>query len=183
MDLNVISKETRIVIRELLDIADIKKEGLFVLGGSTSEVLGKKVGTAGSLDIAKAVIDPVLGEIRERGLYLAIQCCEHLNRALLVEEKAQEKYNLDVVTVIPQVHAGGSFATYAYDIYEKPVMVENLKSLAYAGIDIGLVLIGMHLRPVAVPVRLSQNKIGEADIVAAITRPKLIGGERAVYKR
>ncbi|SNX55112.1 TIGR01440 family protein [Thermoanaerobacterium sp. RBIITD] len=183
MDMEEISRETKTVVDELLDIANIKKGGLFVLGGSTSEVVGKKVGTSGSLDIAKAIVDPILESTKSRGINLAIQGCEHLNRALLVEEETMEKYNLDEVTVIPQVHAGGSLATYAYDLYKHPVMVENLKGLAHAGLDIGLVLIGMHLRPVVVPVRLSLNKIGYATIVAARTRPKLIGGERAVYKR
>lgn len=183
MDLTEVSKQTKRVIEELLDIAKVKKGELFILGGSTSEVVGKKVGTAGSLDVAKAIIDPILDSIKQRDLYLAIQGCEHLNRALLVEEEAMEKYDLEEVTVIPQVHAGGSLATYAYDLYKHPVMVENLKSKAHAGLDIGLVLIGMHLRPVVVPVRLSLNKIGEATIVAARTRPKLIGGERAIYKR
>lgn len=183
MDLNEISRQTKDVIEELLNIANLKPGNLFVLGGSTSEIMGKKVGTSGSLEIAKAVVEPILSSIKSRGLYLAIQGCEHLNRALLIEEEAQEKYGLEVVTVIPQQHAGGSLATYAYDIYERPVMVENLKGLAHAGLDIGLVLIGMHLRPVVVPVRLSLNKIGEATIVAARTRPKLIGGERAIYRR
>ena len=183
LDLNEISKQTKEVIEELLDIANVKSGGLFVLGGSTSEVIGKKVGTSGSLDVAKAIVDPIMESVKKRNLYLAVQGCEHLNRALLVEEDAMIKYNLDEVSVIPQVHAGGSLQTYAYGIFEKPVMVENLKGLAHAGLDIGLVLIGMHLRPVAVPVRLKRSKIGDATIVAARTRPKLIGGERAIYKK
>ncbi|ADD02076.1 MULTISPECIES: TIGR01440 family protein [Thermoanaerobacter] len=183
MDLNEISRQTAEVVEELLKIANLRPGSLFVLGGSTSEILGKKVGTAGSLDVAKAVMDPILQAIHKKGLYLAVQGCEHINRALLLEEEAQEKYGLEVVNVIPHEHAGGSLQSYAYEQYKNPVMVENLKGLGHAGLDIGLVLIGMHLRPVVVPVRLSRNKIGEATIVAARTRPKLIGGERARYKK
>ncbi|AEF17639.1 MULTISPECIES: TIGR01440 family protein [Thermoanaerobacterium] len=183
MDINEIKIETKEVIEELLDIADVRSGGLFVLGGSTSEVIGRKVGTSGSLDIAKAIVDPILESVKKRNLYLAVQGCEHLNRALLVEEEAMIKYNLDEVSVIPQVHAGGSLQTYSYSVFERPVMVESLKGLGHAGLDIGLVLIGMHLRPVVVPVRLKHSKIGDATIVAAKTRPKLIGGERAIYKK
>ncbi|SHF11675.1 TIGR01440 family protein [Thermoanaerobacter uzonensis DSM 18761] len=183
MDLKEISKQSEEVIEELLDITNLKPGSLFVLGGSTSEILGKKVGTAGSLDVAKAVVDPILEAIRKRGLYLAVQGCEHINRALLVEEEAKDKYGLEEVNVIPHEHAGGSIQTYAYQQFKNPVMVENLKGLGHAGLDIGLVLIGMHLRPVVVPVRLSRNKIGEATIVAARTRPKMVGGERAKYKK
>ena len=183
MDLDKIRKETKEVIEELLEIADLKPESLFILGGSTSEIVGEKIGTSGSLEIAKAILESILEATKKRKIYLAVQGCEHINRALVVEEAAALKYGLEEVTVVPVQKAGGSLATYAYQCFEKPVMVENLKGLAHAGLDIGLTLIGMHLRPVAVPVRLSHKKIGEAVIVAAKTRPKLIGGERAVYKR
>jgi len=183
MDFQTITKDTAEIIEELLDISNLKSKDIFVLGGSTSEIMGKKVGTAGGLDIAKAVADPILDIIHKRGLYLAVQGCEHINRSLLVEKEAQEKYGFEVVNVIPHEHAGGSIQTYCYENFESPVMVENIKGLGHAGLDIGLVLIGMHLRPVVVPVRLSKSKIGEATIVAARTRPKMVGGERARYMK
>lgn len=183
MDLKNIREQTKEVIEELLEIANLKPGSLFVLGGSTSEIVGEKIGTSGNLEIAKTILEPILEAIKKRNIYLAVQGCEHINRALVIEEEASLKYGLEEVTVIPVQKAGGSLATYAYQCFEKPVMVENLKGLAHAGLDIGLTLIGMHLRPVVVPVRLSHQKIGEAVIVAAKTRPKLIGGERAVYKK
>ena len=117
--------------------------------------------------------------LNENGIYLAAQCCEHLNRALVVERAAAEKYMLDEVCVRPMPKAGGSFATAVYDRMSDPVMVEHVK--AHAGIDIGCTLIGMHLKDVAVPLRLSVKKIGDALVTAAYTRPKLIGGVRAHY--
>ena len=116
--------------------------------------------------------------LNENGIYLAAQCCEHLNRALVVERAAAEKYMLDEVCVRPMPKAGGSFATAVYDRMSDPVMVEHVK--AHAGMDIGCTLIGMHLKDVAVPLRLSCKKIGDALVTAAYTRPKLIGGVRAV---
>ena len=109
--------------------------------------------------------------------YLAAQCCEHLNRAIVVEREAVPF--AEIVNVVPQPKAGGSFGTTAYKTFKNPVVVEEIK--ADAGIDIGGTLIGMHLKKVAVPVRLENNKLGEALVLAARVRPKYIGGERAVY--
>ena len=164
---------------ETLEIAQCKKGQLFVVGCSTSEVIGGKIGTTSSPEAAQAVFAGIYRAVQERGLYLAAQCCEHLNRALIVEAKAAERYGYEEVNVVPQPKAGGSFATAAYAAFEEPVAVEHIK--AHAGMDIGDTLIGMHLKDVAVPVRINQKTIGEAHVVCARTRAKFIGGIRAVY--
>ena len=148
-----------------------------VVGCSTSEVLGSKIGTNSSPETAKQIFDALHEYTTVHSLYLAVQCCEHLNRAIVVERTAVPF--AEIVNVVPQPKAGGSLATQAYAGFSDPVTVEVIQ--ADAGIDIGLTLIGMHLKKVAVPVRLENNRIGEAMIVAARTRPKFIGGERAVY--
>ena len=175
-----INAQANAAIDELLEAADTLKTGdILVIGCSTSEVMGKLIGTGSSVEAAKAIMDAVLPKIKAHGLYLAVQCCEHLNRALVVERAAAEKYMLDEVCVRPMPKAGGSFATAVYDRMSDPVMVEHVK--AHAGMDIGCTLIGMHLKDVAVPLRLSVKKIGDALVTAAYTRPKLIGGVRAHY--
>ncbi|TLS50509.1 TIGR01440 family protein [Paenibacillus antri] len=152
---------------------------LFVVGVSTSEVLGSRIGTAGASDVAAALFDGLQRFRRETGIYVAYQCCEHLNRALVVEPDAAERYGLEPVTVVPVPKAGGAMASYAYRNVQGAVMVEEIA--AHAGIDIGETLIGMHLRKVAVPFRPAVRRIGEARVNAAYARPKLIGGARAVY--
>lgn len=174
---NSIYTQTTAVIKELCDKAGLKRGDIVVVGCSTSEVLGAKIGTNSNPDTAKEIFDALYNFLKERGIYLAIQCCEHLNRAIIVEHAAVP--NAEIVNVVPQPKAGGSLATQAYRGFEEPVAVEEIK--ADAGIDIGFTLIGMHLKKVAVPVRLENNRIGEAMIVAARTRPKFIGGARAVY--
>ena len=161
--------------------APFPEGGLFVLGGSTSEVLGERVGSRPSLEAAEAILEVVLPFLRARGVHLAVQGCEHLNRALVVERKTAQAYGLEEVTVFPHPKAGGALASAAFLKMEEPVMVESLRAQAHGGMDIGGVLIGMHLRPVVVPVRLPIRKIGEAGLIAARTRPRLIGGSRAVY--
>ncbi|GKV58039.1 UPF0340 protein [Sporosarcina sp. NCCP-2222] len=153
----------------------------FVVGCSTSEIAGKRIGTGGALEVAEALFAPLQAFAKKHWLYLAFQGCEHINRALTIERKAVEKFNLDPVSVIPVIHAGGSMSAYAFEHLEDAVVVESIR--ANAGIDIGQTLIGMHLKPVAVPIRTSIKTIGDAVVTAATTRPKLIGGERAVYKR
>ena len=166
---------------EVCDAAKLGPGDLFVVGCSTSEVLGEKIGTHSSLDAAGALFAGIDRALRERGVFLAAQCCEHLGRALSVEREACERYRLEEVNVIPQPKAGGSFGTTAYKKFKDPVAVETLQQSASAGIDIGGTLIGMHIRPVVVPLRISIKKIGEASIICARRRPKFVGGSRAVY--
>ncbi|XOQ43228.1 MAG: UPF0340 protein [Clostridium sp.] len=177
--LNEIEEQARMAVTHLLDVARLKSGDIMVVGCSSSEICGKKIGSASSEETANAVFGAIYPVLKEKGIYLAAQCCEHLNRAIILEEAAAEKYRLPIVNAVPQPKAGGSFATAAYRAFEHPVAVESVQ--AHAGMDIGDTLIGMHLRPVAVPVRLDVKKIGEANLVCARTRPKYIGGERAHY--
>ena len=172
-----IYEQTKAVIEELGQKANLKPGNIVVVGCSTSEVLGAKIGTNSNPDTAKEIFDALHDYARENSIFLAVQCCEHLNRAIIVE-RAAVPFG-EIVNVVPQPKAGGSLATKAYAGFQDPVAVETIK--ADAGIDIGLTLIGMHLKQVAVPVRLENNRIGEALIVAARTRPKFIGGSRAIY--
>lgn len=175
-----IKSQANQVINELIEISGIKSGELLVIGCSSSEVAGGIIGKASSMDAAKAVFDGIYPILNEKRIYLAAQCCEHLNRAIIIEQSAAQKFGLEIVNVMPQPKAGGSFATTVWQSMTQPVAVEHIK--AHAGLDIGNTLIGMHLKEVAVPVRLSLNKIGEAPIVCARTRPKFIGGERAHYQ-
>lgn len=180
MDVNErIKAEAAAVADELLDAAALRRGDILVVGCSTSEVVGGVIGKNSSADAAAAIYAAIAPKLEERGIYLAAQCCEHLNRALVVERECAEKYSLCEVCVLPRPHAGGSWATCVYGSMKDPVMVESVS--AHAGIDIGLTLIGMHLRPVAVPVRTKHERILEARVVCARTRPKLIGGIRAEY--
>lgn len=175
-----ISKQARQAALELLDISGLKAGALFVVGCSSSEIVGQRIGKGSSMEAAKAVFDGIYPVLKERGIYLAAQCCEHLNRALILEAEAAEKFGYEIVNVQPWAHAGGSFATTVFENLEHPAAVEHIK--AAAGMDIGSTLIGMHLKEVAVPVRLSLNSIGQASLVCARTRPRFIGGERARYQ-
>ena len=177
--LDKIRKQTVIAVSELCDEAKLKSGDIMVIGCSTSEVCGEKIGTHSAEDVGKTLFDAVMSVLSEKGIFLAAQCCEHTNRALIVEKSCAEKYNLEQVNLSPQLHAGGSFGTAAYNGFSEPCAVDFIK--ADAGIDIGGTLIGMHLKRVAVPVRLSINKIGEANIICARTRLRFVGGERAVY--
>lgn len=178
-ELESLKKQAEDVAFELIDISGIKSGEILVIGCSSSEIVGGHIGKSSSLDAAKIVFDAIYNIIKSKGIFLAAQCCEHLNRALIIEKQCAEKYGYDIVNVVPWAHAGGSFATTAYKSFGEPVAVEHIK--AHAGIDIGDTIIGMHLKDVAVPVRLSTRQIGCANIVAARTRPKYIGGERAHY--
>ena len=164
---------------ELIETAGMKAGQILVVGCSTSEVGGEKIGTYSSPELAAKVFGGIYAAVQEKGIYLAAQCCEHLNRSLILEKEAAVKYGYPMVNVVPQPKAGGSFATAAYKAFEHPVAVEHIQ--AAAGMDIGDTLIGMHLRDVAVPVRLRSGQIGDAHVVCARTRPKFIGGGRAVY--
>lgn len=163
----------------LLDTAKCQPGDIVVVGCSSSEIIGSKIGTASSPEVAAAVVEAILPIIEARGLRLAAQCCEHLNRALIVERETARAFGLEEVNVMPQPKAGGSFATAVYAQMKQPVAVEEVK--ASAGLDIGGTLIGMHLKRVAVPVRLPVDHIGEAMLLAARVRPKFVGGSRAVY--
>lgn len=177
--LQAITQQTRAAVTELLDTAKLSAGQVLVVGCSSSEVIGQCIGTESSEQVAAAIVNGLLPVLEQRGVYLAAQCCEHLNRALIVERQAAVQYGLEPVNVMPQPKAGGSFATEAYRQLHDPVAVEHIR--AHAGMDIGNTLIGMHLREVAVPVRLSVCRIGEAPLVCARTRPKFIGGSRAMY--
>ncbi len=172
-----ISKECICAAKDLIEKAHLKKGDIVVIGCSTSEVLGSKWGTNSSPETAKVLFESLYGVFEENGIYIAAQCCEHLNRAIIVEREAVPF--AEIVNVIPVPKAGGSFATEAYAHFKNPVAVEEIK--ADAGLDIGATLIGMHLKKVAVPVRLEVRTIGEAPVTAARTRPKFIGGMRANY--
>ena len=165
---------------ELLEAAHLKKGNLIVIGCSSSEISDHRIGSHSSEEIGQAVFFAIYGVFKAQGIYVAAQCCEHLNRALILEREAAELYGYEPVSVVPQLKAGGSFASAAYRIFKEPVAVEAIK--AHAGMDIGNTLIGMHLKAVAVPVRLKTNRIGFANVVAARTRPKYIGGVRACYE-
>ena len=175
-----VKSQAKKAVEELLEVAKLSRGDIFVVGCSSSEIAGGVIGHDSSLQMAEAAFEGIYPVLRKKGIYLACQCCEHLNRAIIMEKEAAEKYGYEPVCVVPQPKAGGSFATTAYKNFSEPVAVESIK--AHAGLDIGLTLIGMHLKSVAVPVRLSINKIGSAPIVAARTRPKFIGGERAKYE-
>lgn len=174
---NSIYAQAQAAISELWETAKLKPGGIVIIGCSTSEVMGSRIGTNSSLDVAGEIFHGLYDFARDKDLYLAIQCCEHLNRAVITERNAVPF--AEAVNVIPQPKAGGSLATQAYAGFSDPVAVEEIK--ADAGLDIGMTLIGMHLKKVAVPVRLHNNRIGEALVIAARTRPKFIGGSRAVY--
>lgn len=174
-----IKAETESAISELLERSNLKSGDLLVIGCSSSEITGANIGKGSSPETAKVVVETIMPILSEKGIFLAAQCCEHLNRALVIERAAAEKFGYEEVCVRPMPKAGGSFATAVYDSMSDPVMVEHVR--AKAGLDIGNTLIGMHLKDVAVPLRLATKQIGSAFVTAAYTRPKLIGGVRAHY--
>lgn len=178
-EIALIHEQAKAVFGEFLAKTDFKAGQIIVIGCSTSEVRGSRIGKDGNSAIAEALYTAVAPLAAEKGLYLAFQCCEHLNRALVVERDVAEKYDLDEVSVVPYPHAGGSMASWAYRAFSDPVVAETIQ--AHGGIDIGETLIGMHLKRVAVPLRLENRQIGQARVNAAFTRPKLIGGLRAKY--
>ena len=175
--MNTIKEQAYSSTKEIIEIGKLKKGQILVIGCSTSEVIGDTIGTNSSPDTAKAVFNGIYEAANEHGVFVAAQCCEHLNRAIIVEADAAP--NSEFVNVVPQPKAGGSFATAAYNAFKNPIALEEIR--ADAGLDIGSTLIGMHLKRVAVPVRLKNNKIGNALVTAARVRPKFIGGERAHY--
>ena len=170
-------EQAKLAATEICEIAKLEKGDILVVGCSSSEVSGGIIGKNSSVETAEAVLGGIYDVLQEKGIYLAAQCCEHLNRAIIIEKEAVK--DSEIVSVVPQPKAGGSFATTAYKTFKNPVAVEEIK--ADAGLDIGGTLIGMHLKRVAVPVRLSIDHIGNAILLCARTRPKYIGGCRAYY--
>lgn len=178
--LETVKEQSREVAEILLEAGNLKPGQIMVLGCSTSEVQGRTIGSSGSLLVARAILDGITGALAGTEVALAVQCCEHLNRCLVTERTLLEKYGLVEVAVRPVPNAGGATASRAMESFHDPVVVESLQ--AHAGIDIGDTFIGMHLKPVAVPVRLALHQIGHAHVTVARTRPKLVGGKRAVYE-
>ena len=174
-----IKKQASEAVSELISVGKLKPGDILVIGCSSSEIMGMNIGKGSSMEAAEAVYNGIAPVLQEHGILLAVQCCEHLNRALIVERTVAKTYGYEVVNVKPWAHAGGSFATTVWEHMQDPVAVEHIR--ADAGMDIGDTLIGMHLKEVAVPVRLNIRKIGQANLVCARTRPKYIGGERARY--
>ena len=180
MDVTLIKQQAKNAVTELISVAGLQEGDILVVGCSSSDIVGETLGHGSSIEAAEAVFQAIYPILKEQGIYLAAQCCEHLNRALIIERACAKTYGLEEVCVVPQPKAGGSFATTAWKNFVSPVAVEEI--CAQAGLDVGGTLIGMHLRRVAVPVRLQQKCIGEATLLAARTRPKYIGGIRAKYE-
>lgn len=180
MELEEIREQTINAVSELIEKADLESGDILVLGGSTSEIMGGEIGKDSSLEIGQLVIGEVLKILDDKKINLAVQGCEHINRALVVEKEVAKANNLEIVSVIPALHAGGAMSLAAYQKMQNPVMVEHI--VARAGIDIGDTEIGMHVKFVQVPLRLKEKHIGKARVTALKSRPKLIGGKRAIYK-
>ncbi|GEL77259.1 TIGR01440 family protein [Tenuibacillus multivorans] len=181
MDIGQIQREIHVIMNQWKEQNIVKPNGVLVIGCSTSETAGEHIGTSGSTEIAATIYAELEAFQKETGVAFAFQCCEHLNRALVIERRVQENMRLDEVSAVPHPKAGGSMATYAFEHMEDPVLVEEIQ--ADYGMDLGDTFIGMHLKKVAVPLRFKQNSLGHAHATFAYTRPKLIGGERAIYRK
>lgn len=182
MGFSEVTRQASEAVSILLGSAQPAPGEIFVLGCSTSEIMGSRIGSASNEDAARAVLDGVLPQIEQAGLFLAVQGCEHINRAICTSRACMLRYDLQEVWVQPWLHAGGAFATEAFGRIQDRVMVEDLRGRASLGMDIGGTLIGMHLHPVVVPVHTALRRIGEATLVLAKTRPKYVGGPRARYE-
>jgi uncharacterized protein (TIGR01440 family) len=180
MEIGQVKEQLRSILADFEQQVSMKRGSIFVVGCSTSEVMGQRIGTAGTIEVAEMIFQELKEFANRQHVSLAFQSCEHINRAIVLEREVAERKGLDEVTVVPVRKAGGAMATQAYHSFEDPVIVEYIK--ADAGIDIGDTFIGMHLKHVVVPVRVTQNNLGEAHVTLATTRPKLIGGNRAVYQ-
>ncbi|WP_228099277.1 MULTISPECIES: TIGR01440 family protein [unclassified Granulicatella] len=173
------NKEFIMYLEDFITLSKLKKDDIFVLGCSTSEILGNKIGSATNLEIGREVIEMVYSVLKKHDIYFAVQCCEHLNRALVVESNIMSKYFLDAVNVVPTIKAGGAIATAAWEKFDNPIVVEYIS--ADAGIDIGDTEIGMHIKFVQVPFRHCFKLFGNARVTGLYSRLKYIGGERAQY--
>lgn len=178
--LEKIASQLKQGMTEFLAQTDLTKNDLFVLGCSTSEVQGKKIGKYSNLEIGRVIVKTLREILDPLGVHLAVQGCEHLNRALVVEKQIALDHDLEIVSVVPSLHAGGAAQVAAFEQFKEPVEVEHV--VAKAGIDIGDTAIGMHVKFVQIPVRTSVKEIGDAHVTYLSSRPKLIGGERAIYK-
>jgi len=181
VDLNEISHEAKAALAELVEVAHLQENDIVVIGCSTSEVHGARIGTSTSMDVAMALYAGWESVAKATGIALAFQCCEHINRAVVVNAAIANRWDLELVQAIPVPKAGGAMATLAYHRVQDAVVVESIQQRACAGLDVGDTLIGMHIHPVVVPLRLSHKSIGSAHLQAAMSRRKLIGGQRAVY--
>ena len=179
VELQTIKEQVTLVANRLLEVANLREGDVFVLGCSSSEICGGQIGKASSAEVGQTVIEALLPILKEKGLYLAVQGCEHINRALVIERAAAEKYGFEIVTVKPALHAGGACSVAAYERFDDPVMVEHV--VVKAGIDIGDTFIGQHIKHVQIPVRVGITEIGGAHVTCVRSRPKLIGGPRAQY--
>jgi len=179
VDLDLIRKQTTQAMEELIQELDYPAGSIFLLGCSSSEICGQRIGKAPDNEVGEVVVDVVSGMVAAKGLSLAVQCCEHINRAIVIEKEVALNRNYEIVNVVPADHAGGACAIAAYGKMKEPAVIEFVHAIA--GIDIGDTFIGMHINHVVVPIRLSVKEIGFAHVTAAKSRPKLIGGERAVH--
>lgn len=167
-------------LADYFDQSELQEGSVFVLGCSTSEIIGERIGSHSTLAVGEMIVSTLLQKLKERKLFLAVQGCEHINRALVVERQVAERFGFEIVTVVPSLQAGGAAATAAYHLLEDPVVVEKI--VATGGIDIGDTFIGMHVKHVQIPVRTTIKEIGAAHTTYVRSRPKLIGGPRAVYE-
>ena len=181
MNLQKLREQTQIILTDVLEKSALSSGDIFVLGLSSSEVIGGHIGKNSSQEVGEVIVKTMLELLSERGLYLAVQGCEHVNRALVVERELAQKRNLEIVNVLPTLHAGGSGQLAAFKYMNDPVEVEFIT--AQAGLDIGDTAIGMHVKHVQIPVRPILREHGEAHVTALASRPKLIGGARAAYQK
>lgn len=180
LDLNKVEKDLDSIMKDVLEKANLKDGDLFVLGCSTSEVVGGKIGKDSNLDVGKVIIKTILANLSPKGINLAVQGCEHINRSLVVERSVAEHNGFEIVSVVPALHAGGAASIQAFKQFNDPVEVEHIT--AQAGLDIGDTFIGMHVKFVQVPVRPTIQTLGSAHVTALRSRPKYVGGPRANYE-
>ena len=179
IDLSVLRAETEALAIDVITQADSQVGDIFVLGCSSSEVMGGVIGQNSSQEVGVVIIKALVDVLQKRGIYLAVQGCEHLNRALVVERELALEKGLEIVSVLPTLDAGGACSVAAFERFEDPVEVEFI--VANVGIDVGDTAIGMHIKHVAIPIRSKQRLLGKAHVTALGSRPKLIGGSRSKY--
>jgi len=179
IDIEKLRADLNVIVQDVLDAAKLHKGDLFVLGCSTSEVVGGRIGKNSNLDVGEAIIQTIIAKLKPEGIHLAVQGCEHINRSVVVEREVAEKKGFEIVNVVPALHAGGAGSIAAFKNFDDPVEVEHI--VAQAGLDIGDTFIGMHVKFVQVPVRPSIKELGGAHVTALRSRAKYVGGPRANY--